>query len=233
MMRGKQSFLSCLVSFTFWVGRQIAVRFGRDDSIFLAELLQKSVMVSWIIFLFITMKTFPVSADNAHSVRGLIIMTSLLGRKGTGTKPLYTYQINTFTLLLPLDTNQCFPSDHCFFYSNLITAVFVGLFGIELKWKGKTLIFHLIPIFYFCIVDVCLHAWFAMDWFISEHWEGFWTLGTLAAAWTDCTECQQLPTFLYWLLLGCLNYISIQPCQGISLPLPNLSPSLKPTKQFM
>lgn len=63
------------------MGRQISVHFGRDDSIFLAELLHKSVMVSSIIFLFITMKTFPVSAENAHSVRGLIIVTSLLEKK--------------------------------------------------------------------------------------------------------------------------------------------------------
>lgn len=150
-----------------------------------------------------------------------------------GTKPSYTYQRNAFTLVLPLGSNQCFPLDHYFFYSNLIMVVFAGLFGKELKWRGKPLIFHLIPILYFCIVDACLHAWCVTDWFTSEHCRGFSVLGMLSAAWVGCTERLHLPTFLYQLLLGCFNCVTTQSCQGISLPLSDLSPSLKTIKQSM
>jgi len=37
-------------------------------------------------------------------------------------------------------------------------VVFVDNFGEELKWRGKYLIFCLIPILYVCVAHVCLHA---------------------------------------------------------------------------
>lgn len=186
-MRGKQSFLSCLVSFIFLSGKTNSCALWKRWQCFLgwASTPKCHGLLNYLpLHNNENLSTFcwqcPFSEKHDY-----YDITSW--KKGMGTKPLYTYQRNAFTLVLPLGSNQCFPLDHYFFCSNLIMAVFAGLFGKELKWRGKSLIFHPIPILYFCIVDVCLHAWCVTDWFTSEHRSMF------TAEVSQCWECSLLP----------------------------------------